>query len=132
MVQELRLGDLEMAVLDKVWQFSERHNRSVSVAEVQELLSDRELAYTTIMTVLSNLHKKDLLHREKLGKTFLYRPSQSRQQVSTNLLGRIGSMLFAGSSNSWVSCFLGPDAKLTSAEIADLKSRLQQLEDQND
>ena len=48
-----------------------------SVREVHEvLLADRELAYTTVMTVMSRLADKGVLQREKRGRAYVYRAAQ--------------------------------------------------------
>lgn len=124
-MSDVRLGDLEMAILDKVWQCSE----PVQVGDILAMLQDRELAYTTVMTVMSNLHKKGLLERHRQGKSFLYSPTQSREQVGQSLLGRIRSVLFAGSQQSWLSCLLGSDQELTAAELTELKKRIREIEE---
>ncbi|MBT9586013.1 BlaI/MecI/CopY family transcriptional regulator [bacterium] len=121
-----------MAVLDQVWHLSEERDMGVSVQEVLDMLSRRELAYTTVMTVLGNLHKKGLLAREKSGKSYLYRPLRSRESVTSGLLSRLGKILFAGSKASWLACLLGPDASLSAKEIQELKARLAELESRDD
>ncbi len=52
------LGELERAVMDHLWDSSEPQ----TVRQVHEALSaHRELAYTTVMTVLQRLAKKQLV-----------------------------------------------------------------------
>lgn len=49
-------------------------------SEVRELLApDHSLAYTTVMTVLGRLWKKDLLEREPRGRAYAYAPVQTRE-----------------------------------------------------
>ena len=60
------LGDLERAVMDTLWATSTPQ----TVRQVHESLSEnRSLAYTTVMTVLQRLAKKNLGHQILLGKT---------------------------------------------------------------
>lgn len=126
---DLRLGDLEVAVMDQVWRQVDRGRPSVSVADIHEGLSERDLAYTTVMTVLGNLYKKGLLTRVKDGKSFLYSPTKSRQEIGGSLLQRIGRQLFANSSTSWVTCLLGSAPQLSSEELAALKARIAEIEE---
>ncbi len=55
-------------------------------ATVREILSDinahasKELAYTTIMTIMGRLHRKGILERERDGRTDVYSPRYSREQ----------------------------------------------------
>jgi predicted transcriptional regulator len=68
-------GELEQAVMDILWSRAE----ALSVRDVHELLTpERDLAYTTVMTVLDRLAKKGLVVRNLDGRAWLYRPAQSR------------------------------------------------------
>ena len=62
------LGSLESEVLAIVCE-----GGGGSVGEVRDKLS-RNFAYTTVMTTLDRLYKKDLLERRKTGRRFLYTP----------------------------------------------------------
>lgn len=45
-----------------------------------ELLEQRQIAYTTVMTVLDNLHKKGWLRRDSVGKAHRYTPVMTREE----------------------------------------------------
>jgi predicted transcriptional regulator len=77
-------GELEQAVMDILWARSE----PLSVRDVHELLSaERDLAYTTVMTVLDRLAKKGLVLRNLDGRAWLYRPAKSRAaEVASEVL----------------------------------------------
>src|SRR5580658_4647698 len=66
------LGHLELKVLDVLWEHGESNVHDV----VQRL--GRPLAYTTVMTTLDRLFKKDLLVRRKCERAFLYAPRWTR------------------------------------------------------
>jgi predicted transcriptional regulator len=69
-----RLGPLEAAVMDVVWEAGE----AVAVRTVVDRLNSgraEPLAYTTVMTVMGRLAKKDILRRRKEGRGFLYEAS---------------------------------------------------------
>ena len=52
--------------------------RPLSVRDVlDELRGERTLAYTTVMTVIDNLHRKGWLTRHQEGRAYLYRPAAS-------------------------------------------------------
>lgn len=59
-------------------------------ATVREVLADlnvsRNLAYTTVMTVMDHLHRKGALSREMSGRAWLYRPVRSRTEHAAALL----------------------------------------------
>ena len=72
------LGELESRVIRAVWE-----NPDSSAREVLVRLSGRKnLAYTTIVTVLDRLYKKGLLKRRKEGRAFLYRPGLNREEFN--------------------------------------------------
>ena len=53
-----------------------------SVADVHALLSrERELAYTTVMTVLDRLSKKGLVERQLVSRAWQYRAASSQAEV---------------------------------------------------
>ena len=81
-----RLGKLETAVMDVLWSAG----TSLTVREVLERMPpQRNLAYTTVMTVLGNLLRKGLLEREPVGRAFSYRPTLTRQGAAAALLREI-------------------------------------------
>ena len=75
------LGPLESAVMDELWDRGQ--------ATVREIVDDvgrrRDLAYTTVMTIMSRLHEKGLLVRERDGKGYVYRPAFSRDEHRARL-----------------------------------------------
>ena len=59
----------------------------MSVRDVLNRLNqDRELAYTTVMTVLDNLHRKEMVRREKSGRAWVYLPAASRSSYTAELM----------------------------------------------
>lgn len=76
-------GDLEAVVMDRLWV----RDGATSVREVfEDLLHDREIAYTTVMSTMDNLHRKGWLSRVRQGKAYLYRPKMTREQYSAHLM----------------------------------------------
>jgi len=73
--RKTQLGPLEQELLEKLWQ---RKN-----ATVRELLDscDMKLAYTTIMTTLDRLYKKQLLERIPEGRAFRYSPRHTKEEL---------------------------------------------------
>ena len=69
------LGDLEHAVMDVLW----ARPAPTPVRDVhEELARGREIAYTTVMTVLDRLAKKGVVARQLDGRAWLYEPARSR------------------------------------------------------
>lgn len=59
----------------------------LTVREVHERLAQgRDLAYTTVMTVLDRMASKDLVERERAGRAWRYRPTQSRGAMTAEVM----------------------------------------------
>jgi len=79
------LGDLEHAVMDVLWV----RGAPTSVRDVHEDLSERGLAYTTVMTVLDRLAKKGVVVRQLDGRAWLYLPAKSRADLYADAIDGI-------------------------------------------
>jgi predicted transcriptional regulator len=78
-----RFGEPEAVIMDRLW----AQGRPVLVREMAEdLHGDRPLAYTTVMTVLDNLHRKGWLRRERDGRARRYEPAGSRSGYTAALM----------------------------------------------
>jgi predicted transcriptional regulator len=85
------LGPLEERVLEDLWK---RGN-----ATVRELIDGdcTDLAYTTVMTTLDRLFKKNLLTREAEGRAFRYAPRLSREEMQREFAGEAFRLLLDAS-----------------------------------
>jgi predicted transcriptional regulator len=82
------LGELEDAVMTRVWKW----NRPVTVREVlEDLQQERSIAYTTVMTVLDNLHQKGWVRREAEGRAYRYEAVSTRAAYSAALMNEAWS-----------------------------------------
>ncbi|MQA12538.1 MAG: BlaI/MecI/CopY family transcriptional regulator [Pseudonocardiaceae bacterium] len=80
------LGELETAVMDVLWLADE----PVKVRDVLARLdTGRQLAYTTVMTVLDNLHRKQWVQRCLRGKAYYYEPAFSREEAAAQALREV-------------------------------------------
>ncbi|MDH6244023.1 BlaI/MecI/CopY family transcriptional regulator [Mycobacterium sp. OTB74] len=112
-------GDLEKVVMDRLW----TRTGPTSVREVfEELLTDREIAYTTVMSTMDNLHTKGWLTRQRHGKAYLYTPAMTREQYSAQLMRE--ALNAGGSSELVLTHFLD---HITDDESAQLRKVLQRL-----
>lgn len=85
-MQVRQLGHLEATVMQRIWTWE----RPVLVREVlEELQRDREIAYTTVMTVMDNLHRKGFLVRERDGRAYRYTAAQSREQHTASVMEEV-------------------------------------------
>lgn len=77
-----RLGELERAVMQVLWDTQE----PLTARDVSRALSTRDLAYTTVMTVLDRLTGKELVRRVRVGRAWQYRPAASREAYVAELM----------------------------------------------
>src|SRR5580700_255513 len=78
-----RFGELEAVIMDRLWEWG----RPALVREVVDALhDDRAPAYTTVMTVMENLHRKGWLRRERDGRAWRYEPASSRSSYTAALM----------------------------------------------
>jgi predicted transcriptional regulator len=76
-------GELEAAIMDLLWAAdASRVVRDV----VSDLRPQRPLAYTTVMTVMDNLHRKGWLTRERDGRAWRYSAAVSREGYAAQLM----------------------------------------------
>lgn len=77
------LGDLEREVMDHLWGADEPQ----TVRQVHEALCERrELAYTTVMTVLQRLARKDLVEQIRDDRAHRYAPTSGRDELVAGLM----------------------------------------------
>ncbi|MGA8761646.1 MAG: BlaI/MecI/CopY family transcriptional regulator [Candidatus Sulfotelmatobacter sp.] len=96
-----QLGPLEQRLLEGLWK-----RGSATVRELRENGYD-ELAYTTVMTTLDRLFKKNVLVRQPEGRAFRYTPRFSREQLHREAAGHaLRQLLDASPSSSLPLTFL--------------------------
>ena len=77
-----RLGDLERAIMDVLWET----DAPLTVREVSVRLTERNLAHTTVMTVLDRLAKKGFAKRQRDGRAWRYCPAATRETYVAELM----------------------------------------------
>lgn len=118
------LGETEMEVLHHVWDLGEATVKDVR----KRILEKREVAYTTIMTVMKNLTEKGYLKYRKDGVTYVYSPAQEPESVRSNLIGDLLKKVFKGSPKEMVQALVKSD-DLTADDLSEIKKMIDQMED---
>jgi predicted transcriptional regulator len=112
-------GELEAVVMDHIWD----RDGTTTVREIfDELAAEREIAYTTVMSTMDNLHTKGWLARERDGKAYRYWPRLTREQHSAQLMREVFDA--GGGSELVLSHFL---EQISPEESARLRHALQRL-----
>ena len=98
MIRARPLSDLQLAILRVLWRESE-----ATVARVQEALApERELALTTVATVLSRLESRGVVTRRTEGRQFVYRAAVKEREVQRSMVAALTERLFAGDPTALV------------------------------
>ena len=79
------LGELERSIMEILWASAD----SLSAYDLQERLSDRKLAATTILTVLSRLENKGFVKRSRDARPHQYRAAASREEHMADLMHEV-------------------------------------------
>lgn len=79
------LGPLEYAALEALWEGAPANVGTVRERINRERDPNEQLAYTTVMTVLSRLHEKGLAERTKVGRSYDYTPRFSEAALVDHL-----------------------------------------------
>lgn len=110
------LGPLEMQVLGLLGA------EPLAVSAIQARLASEgdELAYTTVMTVLTRLHKKGLAARVKDGNRYLYTAAGRATGVTEGILTRVRRALFHGDRTRPILALLD-DEELSESELRSLR-----------
>ena len=115
-------GDLEAVIMETLW----RRGSGATVREVlDDLRGQRENAYTTVMTVMDNLHRKGWLDREMDGRAYRYTPVSTREQYSAQLMREALS-----ASDDRTAALAHFVAQMDPAESAALRAALARLEEE--
>ncbi len=97
---------LELECLRALWSLGEANVQAVR----SHLEPHRPLAYTTVMTMLDRLARKQAVTRRKSGRSFLYTPLLSREQVRRCAVRELLDTLFDGSSDDLIAYLNGRPA----------------------
>lgn len=106
------LGDLEAEIMEVIW--SRPAGAGTTVRDVFDVLyPQRRIAYTTVMTTMARLAKKNLLRAVKRDQAYLYFPNFSQEEFVSRFVGRILQDLlvsFSGPTLDNLSDLASPDA----------------------
>ncbi len=107
------LGELEAEIMERMWD-----RGSSSVRDIYECLAERrEIAYTTVMTVMGRLADKGLLSRRQQGRAYLYSPSETRGSFCAGVVRSVVEGLFGGANRPVLAHFV---EQLSEEDGADL------------
>ena len=118
------LGETEMEVLHHVWKLQEATVKQVR----KRILEDRQVAYTTIMTVMKNLADKGYLKYYKDGVTYVYSAAVEPDSVRFNLVNDLVKKVFRGSPKQLVQTLV-QNEDLSEEERVEIKNLIDGMEE---
>jgi len=99
---DLELTDLQLALIRVLWDRGE-----ASVADVHAAVArERNLALTTVATILTRLERSGHITRRQAGRHYLYRPLVSEEEVRRSMVSGLAERLFGGDVTALVSHLL--------------------------
>jgi len=98
-------GELERAVVDVLWNFA----APMTARSVTELLPGRDLAVTTVLTVLSRLEGKGVVRRTRDGRAHTYQAVSGREEHTAELMRQV--LDTAGDRHDALARFVGSVSK---------------------
>lgn len=122
---EQEITPLELEIMKVLWETGE-----ANVQSVQKQLP-RDLAYTTVQTMLNVLHRKGKVERFLKDRTYFYQPVVSRHHVITQTIGDLVDRLFGGSADGLIMSLI-ETKHLTPEKLAELNKLVAREKEEDD
>jgi predicted transcriptional regulator len=114
----------ELEIMKVVWD-----RRAATVRDVYEdLLAQRRIAYTTVMTMMNVLERKAHLKKRADGRTFVYEPTRPKRDVVGSLVRDFVSRVFDGSAEPLL-VHLVEEQHVSDKELESLVRRMRRARD---
>lgn len=120
------LTPLELEIMNVLWETG-----PANVQTVQARISGRQLAYTTVQTMLNVLHRKGKVKRRLKDRAYVYQPVLSRQRAAGQAIHDMLDRFFAGSADVLVMNLI-ETRQITPERIAQLQKVLEQSREEKD
>ncbi len=115
------LGPLETEIMQTLWQ----EERSTVKKVHRKLSSQREIAYTTVMTTMSRLAEKGVLNRHREGLAYVYTPAISEEDFVTMVVHQVLDGLLDDYSDTAIEYMIDYLSRNNPAELKRLQSAIQ-------
>jgi predicted transcriptional regulator len=123
MAETVNLTDLQLAIVRILWERGE-----CTVLEVQEaLLPQRDLAQTTVATILTRLEKRKIVRHQAKGRLFVYQALVTEPQVRRSMVSELTDLLFDGSPAALISHLLA-EKDITARDLDEVKRLIAEAE----
>ena len=120
------LTPLELQIMNVLWETG-----PANVQTVQARLDGRQLAYTTVQTMLNVLHRKGKVKRRLKERAYVYQPVLSRQRAAGQAIHDMLDRFFAGSADGLVLNLI-ETRQITPERLAHIQRMLEQNREKKD
>ncbi|GAA4796949.1 BlaI/MecI/CopY family transcriptional regulator [Lysobacter hankyongensis] len=124
MADDIVLSDLQLDLMRVLWRAGE-----LSVAEVTEALVDRDLAHTTVATLLSRLEKRGVVEARRDGRMLVYRPCVTEAQVRRNMVSSLIAQVFRGDPKALLA-HLVSERDVAQGDLEQVRALLQRADEE--
>src|SRR4051812_13214280 len=114
----------ELAIMKVVWELEPLTGRDV----YERLRSRRDVAYTTVLTMMKILEQKGYVTKERDERAFVYRAARARQQVLGGMVREFVDRVFDGASRPML-LHLVKQTKLSEKERKALLRAIEEVEE---
>lgn len=124
MPDDFQLSDLQLSLMRALWERGE-----AGASEIQRILADsgRDLAQTTVSTLLGRLSKRGLVLTRREGRGFVYRPAIAENEIRQSMVSRVTDNLFDGNVTALVSHLLR-SSDITRDDLAEVRRLIAEAE----
>lgn len=123
MAEDIVLSDLQLDLMRVLWRSGD-----LSVAEVTEALADRDLAHTTVATLLTRLEKRGAVAARRDGRMLVYTARVSEAQVRRNMVSSLIAQVFRGDPKALLA-HLVSEREVVQGDLEQVRALLQRDED---
>ena len=121
---QIRLGRVELQIMNVVWE-----KGTATVYDVKEALSrGRKPAYSTILTMMRKLETKGYLAHDVDERTYVYRPTISKEAVRHSMLGDVLDRVFEGSPSLLLNSLVEQD-RISEKELRKIRKLIKEREE---
>jgi BlaI family penicillinase repressor len=110
------LTEQELEIMKIVWRIGDATVRQV----YEEILKQRKIAYTTVMTMMGILEEKNFLKKTSTEKAHVYRPAQAKALVMSRMVKEFVERVFNGSAKPLL-VHLVESEQVTEEELAEVR-----------
>ena len=125
MAKNIKPTESELEILRVLWD-----KGTATVREVHEILSEqKDAGYTNTLKLMQIMFEKGIVKRDDSSKTHIYRANISRESTQQQIVGKMISSLFGGSSSQLVMQALGNQTP-NKEELEEIQKLLDNLKKQ--